>query len=46
MAYEEATETFLALSHAPQELDDDNITLLERYTILLYDRPSQQPGQH
>ena len=35
MAYEEATETFLALSQAPQELDDDNIDVLERYTILL-----------
>ena len=44
MAYEEATETFLVPSHAPQELDDDNIAVLERYTILLYDRPNQQPG--
>ena len=24
-------------SHAPQELDDDNIAVLERYTNLLYD---------
>ena len=44
MACEEATETLLVLSHAPQKLDDDNTAVLERYTILLYDRPNQQPG--
>ena len=35
MAYEEATETFLALTNAPQELDDDSFAVLKRYTILL-----------
>ena len=36
MAYEEATETFLALTNAPQELDDESFAVLARYTILLY----------
>ena len=40
MAYEEATETFLALTNAPQELDDESFAVLARYTILLYDRTS------
>jgi len=36
MAYEEVTSTFLALSTAPNDISENNIVVLERFTILLY----------
>ena len=41
-AYDEATSTFLALSKAPTEVSDDDLAVLERFTILLYDRTSAE----
>lgn len=39
-AYEEATPTFLSLSTGPALVSDSDIAVLERFTILLYDRTS------
>ena len=39
-AYEEATPTFLSLSVGPAILSDQDIAVLERFTILLYARTS------
>ena len=36
----DATPIFLALSSGPAEITDDNVAVLERFTILLYDRTS------
>ena len=38
--FEEATPTFLALSSGPADITDDNVAVLERFTILLYGRTS------
>jgi len=40
MAYEDVTSTFLTLFTAPNDISEDNIVALERFTILLYDRTS------
>ena len=40
MAYEEVTATFLALSTAPDDINEKDIVVLERFSILLYDRTS------
>jgi len=34
IAYEDVTSTFLALSTAPNDISEDNIVVLERFTIL------------
>lgn len=39
-AFEEVTPTFLNLSCGPVELPDEDVAVLERFTILLYDRTS------
>ncbi len=39
-AFEEATSTFLSLSVGPDIVSDEDIAVLERFTILLYDRTS------
>ena len=38
--YEGVTSTFLALSKGPSQISDDSFAVLERFTILLYDRTS------
>ena len=38
--FEEVTPTFLALSAGPAEVTDEDIAMLERFTIVLYDRTS------
>ena len=38
--FEEVTATFLVLSTGPDQVNDDNVATLERFTILLYDRTS------
>ena len=38
--FEGATPTFLALYSGQAEITDDNVAVLERFTILLYDRTS------
>ncbi len=39
-AFNEVTTTFLALSTGPAHVTDCDVTVLERFTILLYDRTS------
>lgn len=39
-AYEEVTPAFLALSTGPAQITDDVVAVLERFTILLYNRTS------
>ena len=41
-AFEVATEAFIALSRAPKHIPDEVISIIERFTILLYDRTSSQ----
>lgn len=41
-AYPDVTETFYALSSCPQELAEEHLAKLERYTVLLYDRTSSE----
>ena len=38
--FEDVTSTFLSLSTAPADLADKHVAVLERYTILMYDRTS------
>ena len=38
--FEEVTATFLVLSTEPDQVNDDDVATLERFTILLYDRTS------
>ena len=38
--FEDATPSFLALSSCPAEITDNNVAVLEHFTILLYDRNS------
>ena len=38
--YEEVTSTFVALSAGPVQISNQHIAVLERFTILLYDRTS------
>ena len=40
MNYEDATLTFLALSAGPELINEEDVAVLERFTILLYDRTS------
>ena len=40
MNYEEVTPTFLALSAGPVHIKNDDIAVLEQFTILLYDHSS------
>jgi len=40
LAYEEVTTTFLDLSTAPNDISEGDIVVLERFSILLYDRTS------
>jgi len=35
MAYGDVTSTFLALSTVPNDISEDNIVVLQRFTILL-----------
>ena len=39
-SYVEVTRTFLALSAGPDEVPNEDVAVLERFTILLYDRTS------
>ena len=39
-SYNEVTTTFLALSAGPDEVPNEDVAVLERFTILLYDRTS------
>ena len=39
-SYNEVTTTFLALSAGPDQVADEDVTMLEQFTILLYDRTS------
>lgn len=39
-AYNEATDAFLALSDAPPNVPDETFAILERFTVLLYNRTS------
>ena len=39
-SYNEVTTTFLALSAGPDEVPNEDIAVLERFTILLYDHTS------
>ena len=41
-AFEEVTATFLALSCGPTGITEDEVTMLERFTILLYNRTSSK----
>ena len=41
-AFEEVTSTFLALSTGPADISDAQVAVLERFTILLYDRTSNK----
>ncbi len=41
-AFEEVTATFLSLSDGPSEITEDQVTMLERFTILLYHRTSSK----
>ena len=40
MSYDDVTSTFLSLSTGPLLIKDEDITVLERFTILLYNRTS------
>lgn len=40
--YDEATEAFLALSQAPQLIEEDTFKILERFVVILYDRTSDE----
>lgn len=40
MNYEDVTPTFLSLSAGPAQLKDEDVAVLERFTIILYDRTS------
>uniref|UniRef100_A0A1X7T7W9 Tesmin/TSO1-like CXC domain-containing protein n=1 Tax=Amphimedon queenslandica TaxID=400682 RepID=A0A1X7T7W9_AMPQE len=39
--YDKVTETFIALSTGPAQISDGDLEVLERFTILLYDRTSK-----
>ncbi len=39
-AFEDITTTFLTLSTGPDEVSNEDVATLERFTILLYDRTS------
>ena len=41
-AFEEVTATFLALSTGPSDISEAHVSVLERFTILLYDRTSSK----
>jgi len=40
-AFEEVTDTFLALSTGPSDISEAHVSVLERFTILLYDMIAQ-----